>query len=88
MYLHHIHPYEYSSVFSRETSQRKSARLGKRKVDKDTGTIFYKKAPQDHISGALQLGITTVKGNIISTNFPQSSPLSLFSDGFGKIIYL
>lgn len=39
-------------------TNRRSKRIGKRKEDLKTGDVYYKEAPQDSISGALQLGIT------------------------------
>lgn len=42
----------------RGDGNRKSKRIGRHRKEDPSGNIFYKKAPQDHISGALQLGIT------------------------------
>lgn len=35
---------------------RKSKKIGRHRKEDPSGNIFYKKAPQDHISGAMQLG--------------------------------
>jgi len=47
----------------RKSESRKSKRIGKRKEDLYSGDVYYKDAPQDSISGALQLGITTSVGS-------------------------
>lgn len=47
----------------RNTSYRKSKRVGRYRKEAPSGAVFYKKAPQDHISGALQLGITHSVGS-------------------------
>lgn len=47
----------------RGASYRKSKRVGRHRKEDESGAVFYKKAPQDHISGALQLGITHSVGS-------------------------
>jgi len=55
---------EAKNVFTRDGT-RKSKRIGRHRKEDPSGNIFYKKAPQDHISGALQLG-TSLKISGIS----------------------
>ena len=49
---------EKTVPLSRGDGSRRSKRVGRHRKEDPSGNIFFKKAPQDHISGALQLGIT------------------------------
>ena len=49
---------EKTVPISRGDGSRRSKRVGRHRKEDPSGNIFFKKAPQDHISGALQLGIT------------------------------